>query len=65
MKEEYRGYEVEVTRDIHLGDEDHLFFSIIRLSDGYCVEESYTGPDAIEDVIRHIKKRVDAAISEN
>ena len=65
MKEIYRGYEIEVTRDIHLGDEDHLFMSIFRVSDGYCIEETYCGPDAIEDMIRCMKERVDAEIKEH
>ncbi len=61
LKVEYKGFEISARREQSLGGWDNLYFHIMRLSDGWFMEDSFTeGDDEIEDFIGHLKKRVDA-----
>ena len=66
MKITYRGYDISVTREQCLGGWIQLYISIFRVSDGYCVEETFSdGEDTISDMMRYMKERVDAEIKEH
>lgn len=61
MKVVYRGHEIWAKREKALGGWDNLYFYIMRLSDNYMVEDSFTtGSDTVREMIGHLKKRVDA-----
>jgi len=65
MKVNYRGFEIDVKRERALGGWDNLYFSIIRLSDGYIMEDSFTtGDDTVREYIGYMKERIDAEIAE-
>jgi len=66
MKVIYRGFEIDVRRERALGGWDNLYFSIIRLSDGYILEDSFTtGEDTVRDYIGYMKERIDAEVAQN
>ena len=60
MKVIYKGFEIEVKREQALGGWDNLYFSVFRLSDSWCFEDSFTeGSDTVKDYIGYMKKRID------
>jgi hypothetical protein len=61
----YRGHEIEVEREKCLGGYKRLHYSIYRVSDGYCVEESSDdSAEKVRDMVEYMKKRLDAEIEE-
>ena len=63
LKEDYKGYEITVYRDKAMGGWDNTYFMIFRLSDGLCVEDSFTsGKDQLRTIMKHMKRRVDEFI---
>jgi hypothetical protein len=61
----YRGHEIEVKREKCLAGYLLLYYSIYRLSDGYCVEESFEdSAEKVWDMISYMKERLDAEIEE-
>ena len=66
MKEIYKGYEIEVTREKCLGGWDQLFMSIYRISDGYCVEDTFSdGDDTEKEMMGYMKERLDTELEEH
>lgn len=64
MRKVYRGHEIDVRRERSLGGDLLLYISIIRASDGYCCEETFsTGEDKISDMMRYMCERVDAELA--
>jgi hypothetical protein len=63
MKEDYRGYEIEVTREESLGGWDNTYFNAYRISDGLEVICNFSeGEDTLEDWMGWMKDRVDQFI---
>jgi len=59
----HRGYKIEVKRERALGGWDNAYFSIFRVEDGLCVEDSFTeAEDPIRDIVKLLRKRVDELI---
>ena len=66
MKVVYRGYEIDVRRERSVGGEKLLYFTIIRLSDGYICEASYsTGSDSVRQMVKCMKELIDAELLEH
>lgn len=65
MKSTYRGHEITVTREKCLGGWAMLYFSIFRVSDGYCCEDSFEDSDhTVRELHGHLKARVDNELAE-
>lgn len=65
MKVNYRGFEIDVRREKCLAGYKLMYFSIIRISDGFEMECSYTdSEDTVRDQVHYMKERVDAEIEE-
>ena len=63
MKTNYRGYEIDCSRDESCGAGEHLYFSVFRIEDQLCVVESFTtGEDSESAYVRYMKERVDEFI---
>lgn len=61
LKEEYRGYECEVSREMCLGGWPMLYFSIFRISDGYeCLTSFEDSAETLEDKMKQLKERIDS-----
>lgn len=61
MKVSYRGYEINVSRELAMGGWDNLYYSIFRESDQHeCVAKFTTGSDKVRDYVRYMKERIDA-----
>lgn len=66
MKQTYRGHEISVTRERCLGGWDMLYYSVYRLSDGYCCVENFEDSDErVPDMVRHMRERIDAELAED
>jgi hypothetical protein len=65
VKLSYCGHEIEVRRERCLAGYDLTYFSIVRESDGFVVEDSFTeGEDAVSEMMEHLIRRVDDEIRE-
>lgn len=65
MKTVYRGHEIEVRREMCLGGWSMLYYSIYRLSDGYCcLEFPEDSDEKVRDAIKHMKARIDAELAD-
>lgn len=65
MKVIYRGHEIIVAREKCLAGYKLLYFTIVRLNDGFIVEDSFSDcDDTVRDMIRCLKERVDNEIAE-
>lgn len=65
MKAFYRGYDIDAHREMSLGGERLLYYSIFRRSDGYEATSGFsTGSDHVRDYIRYLKERVDVELAE-
>lgn len=64
MKVEYRGHEIEVTREYPIfGRDKILFYSVFRKEDGYeCTSGFSEGRDSIRDMVKYLKQRVNAEL---
>ena len=60
MKQSYRGFRIWVAREKALGGWDSVYFTVVRESDGWILEDSFTdGAENVREVMKHMKKRVD------
>ena len=60
MKIQYKGFTIEVKREEALGGWEHLYFYVMRNSDYWFLEDSFTtGDDEVEDFIQYLKEMVD------
>ena len=65
MRLSYRGHEIEVQRERCLAGYDLTYFSIVRKSDGFVIEDSFTeGEDSVPEMVEHLIRRVDNEILE-
>ena len=63
MKVTYRGHEINVRRERCMAGYYLTYYSIIRDSDQFIVEDSFTeGEDTLPDMVRYLKAHVDDAI---
>lgn len=66
MKATYRGYEITVKRERCLGGWELLYFTIIRISDGYICEDSFTEDTSpVRTYLKYMRERVDAELLED
>jgi hypothetical protein len=64
-KVKYRGHEIEAVRRPSLGGPTLLYITILRLNDGYLVDEfSWDGSETIREMIRYTKERLDQEIKD-
>lgn len=64
MKLNYRGFELDAHREKSMGGDMLLYYSILRLSDGYEVTSSFMyGNDKIRDFMKELKVYVDDFIA--
>lgn len=60
----YRGHEVRASREMSLGGDMLLYYSVIRESDGYiCIEAFEGGDDTEHNMVAMLCKDVDAALA--
>lgn len=60
MKVEYRGFEIDVRRERCLGGWDMLYTTIMRISDGWFLEDTCEDSgEKVRDQVRYMKGRVD------
>jgi hypothetical protein len=65
MKVVYEGFEISAKRDRALGGWNNLYFYILRLADGWFMEDSFTtGEDEEGDFIGYLKERVDSYLKD-
>jgi len=65
MKVNYRGFEIDAHREKCMAGYPLLYFYVMRISDGFFVEDSYTeGSDRVVDYIGYMKDRVDGFIAD-
>jgi hypothetical protein len=56
----YKGYEINVKREESLGGWDNVYYHIMRIDDGYFLEDSFSlGEEHIRDVVKACKQMVD------
>jgi hypothetical protein len=61
LKVIYKGFEIDVKRDLTIGGWENIYYSAYRISDGWCLEESFTGGyDKVSDYIGNMKELVDS-----
>ena len=64
MKQVYRGHEIVVTRQRCLGGWDRLYFSVYRVSDGYCCEEDgENSGEYIRDKVKQMRACIDRELA--
>lgn len=65
MKVEYKGFDIEASREKSMVGDTLLFYSVFRQSDGYEVAYGYSyGNDRIPTFIKHLKGVVDDFIKD-
>jgi hypothetical protein len=63
MKTVYRGHTIWLCRDRSLGGDINVYYTIVRDSDGFIVEDSFTSDTSpLRTLMKHMKGRVDAEI---
>ena len=63
MKVVYRGHEIDCHREVCLGGWSMLYFYVLRLSDGWFMEDSFSdSSDKPQTIIKFLKERVDGYI---
>lgn len=66
MKTLYRGYEITVTREECLGGWSMLYWHIVRQSDGWFAEDTFTDTDeSVAEFMCQLKQRVDNELAED
>ena len=65
MKKTYRGHEIIVKRERCLGGWDQLYYTIVRIADGYICADSFTEDTSpVPTYMKYMKERVDAELLE-
>jgi len=65
MKVKYRGFEIMVERDKCLAGYELLYYYIMRLSDYWILEDSFSDTaDSVRDMIKYLKQHVDSHLSQ-
>lgn len=60
MKIKYKDFQIEATRERALGGWDNIYYSIMRISDGWFLEDNFsTGEDDLKDFVNDLKNVVD------
>ena len=60
MKVTYKGFIIDVKRDWAIGGWENIYYSAYRISDGWCLEESFTNSaEMVKDLIEEMKELVD------
>lgn len=60
MKANYRGFEIEATRERALGGWSSIYYTVIRTSDGWFLSDGFTeAEDKIRDFIGYLKEDID------
>ena len=60
MKVDYKGYDIEVTREKSCAGYMLLYFNIFRKSDGYeCLSSFEDSEETVRDKIAQLKERID------
>lgn len=60
MKFEYKGFEIDISRAQCLGGWENTYWTIIRLSDEWIMEDDFTeGDDSLETIAGFLKAHVD------
>lgn len=60
MKINYKGFEINVTREKSLGGWDNIYYYIMRIDDGWFLEDSFsTGEDDLREFAYGLKDIVD------
>jgi hypothetical protein len=67
VKVDYRGHEIDVTRDRAMGGWQSIYYSIFRKSDGYECTSGFSSEDRtpVRDFVKLMKERVDAELAES
>lgn len=66
MAEEYRGHEIEVSREPCMGGWPMLYYSIFRASDGYECTSGFTeDQSSVKEYMGYMKERIDAELAED
>ncbi len=64
-KEVYKGHEINVTREPCNAGHELLYYSILRVSDGYeCDTDFQDCSETVEEFMQILKDRVDAELKE-
>lgn len=59
MKTQYKGYEIDVSREPSLGGCSMIYYTITRMSDGYeCLCSFEDSSETVRDKIKHLKERI-------
>lgn len=58
----YRGHEIRAERQRSLGGDIFCYFSIVRESDQYICEESFSG-DTVRYMVKYLKRLVDLQLA--
>lgn len=60
MKQDYRGFELSARREKSLGGDTLLYYYIMRKSDGWFLEDSFTsGAETAREYMKYLKDMVD------
>lgn len=61
MKVNYKGFEITAEREKSLGGWDNLYYTVMRISDGWFMHDSFTEDSSkIRDFIGYLKENVDS-----
>jgi hypothetical protein len=65
VKTKYRGYTIDVKREICLGGWDMLYYSIFRDSDNFeCTSGCENSGETVRNMTKYMKERIDAELQE-
>jgi len=65
MNVAYRGFDIRVVREMSMGAGMHLYFFVVRKSDGWILEDGFTeGSDTVRDYVGYMKDRVNGFIAD-
>ena len=60
MKINYKGFEIKVWQEESLGGWDNLYYYVMRIEDGYMLDEGFSeGKDKLKDFCNDLKQLVD------
>jgi hypothetical protein len=60
MKIVYKGFEVDAHREMSMGGDRLLYYSVLRKSDGWEMTSGFTyGSDRVQTFIKYLKQRID------